>query len=114
MSKNHADIAKAYYIAVGDKNMEGIEKYLHPDVQFTGPLAKAEGKEAFLNVMKNFTDFLKTLKIRATFGSEDQAVVVYDVDTPVGNFATASLMTFEDGLITHFEVIYDPRPYEKK
>jgi hypothetical protein len=114
MSKNNAAIAEAYYTAVGERNVGGIEKYLHPDVQFIGPLAKVRGREAFLEVMKNFVDFLKTLKIRATFGSEDQAIVVYDVDSPVGNSAAASLMTFEEGLIIKIEVIYDARPYEKR
>jgi hypothetical protein len=64
--------------------------------------------------MKNFIGFIKTLKIRAKFGSEDQAIVVYDVDSPIGTSATASLMTFEEGLIAKIEVIYDARPYEKK
>src|SRR5271168_3503188 len=106
MNTTNAVIAETYYTAVGQKNIEGIENYLHPDIQFVGPLAKVRGKEAFLEVMKNFIDFLKTLKIRAKFSSEDQAIVVYDVESPLGNSATASLMTFEEGLITKIEVIF--------
>lgn len=114
MKKNNAALAKAYYTAMGEKDISSIEKYLHPDVQFTGPLSSMEGKEAILEANKNFMSFFKTLKIRSAFGSEDQAVVIYDVESPVGCFPGASLMTFEEGQVIKIELIYDARPYVQK
>lgn len=116
MSKNNVAIIEAYYKAVGEKNVEGIDKYLHSDVQFIAPLAKMVGKEAVLEATKKFTSLFKTLKIRAKCGSQDQAMVVYDLDcsAPIGNLSAAVLMTFQEGLIIKIELFYDARPFEKK
>lgn len=116
MNKNAAALAEAYYTAVGKKNVVDIEKFLHPDVLFVGPLAKLKGKEAILEATKRFTTLFKTLKIRAKFGSGDQAMVVYDLDCPlpIGHFSTAVLMTFQEGLVAKIELFYDARPFDKK
>jgi ketosteroid isomerase-like protein len=116
MKQNLAAVAEAYYKAVGAKDIKSLEKYLHPDVQFIAPLAKTKGKDAVLESTKSFTAFLKTLTIRTTLGSDDQAAVVYDVDcpAPIGNIPTVSLMTFREGLISKIELFYDARPFEKK
>ena len=116
MSKNNVDVAVAYYTAMGEKDVSSMEKYLHPDVRFSAPLDKMTGKEAVLEAVKQFAPFYKTLKIRAQFGSEDQAVIVYDFDfpAPIGNFPSAALLTFQDGLIAQIELFYDARAFEKK
>lgn len=54
MSKKNMIIAESYYKAMGDKDLEGIAKYLHPDVQFIAPLAKMTGKNAVLEAVKRF------------------------------------------------------------
>jgi hypothetical protein len=114
MSKNYAEIAEAYYTAVGKKDVVTIEKHLHPDVQFSSPFAKLAGKAAVLEATKGFAAFFKTLYIRASFGSEDQAVVIYDVDCPppVGKVSAAALLTFQDALVAKIELFFDPRPFD--
>lgn len=113
MNQNNVAIAKAFYTAMSEKNIGTMEKYVHPDIQFTAPLAKLQGKEAYLEALKGFTAFLKTLTLRAAFAEGDQAVVVYDVDfpVPVGKVASVALMTFQEGLITKIELFYDARPF---
>jgi len=115
MNKTNVAIAEAYYTAVGKKDIAGIERYLHPDVQFIGPLAKMTGKEAVLEATKKFSAFFNTLTIRAKFGSGDQAVVVYDLDfpAPIGNLSSAALMTFQGGVVTRIELFFDARPFYK-
>jgi hypothetical protein len=102
-------------MAMAEKNIAGMEKYLHPDVHFISPLAEKDGKAAYLDAAKNLMSFFKTLTIRTTFGSDDQAMVVYDFDfpAPIGHVRTAGLMTFQDGLITKIELFFDARPFEK-
>jgi len=116
MNENNVAVAEAYYTAMKEKNVEGMGKYLHPDVQFKGPLVEIKGKEAFLEAAKGFVTFFKTLTIRAKFGSGDQAMVVYDLDfpEPVGRLPTAGLITFQDGLIAKIELFCDGRPFDKK
>lgn len=114
--KDLSTLAQAYYTAVAEKKINEIGKFLHPEVQFIGPLAKANGKETVLETVKNFTTAFLTLTIRALFDSENQAMLVYDVDfpAPIGNTTAAALLTFQEGLISKFEIIYDPRPFDFK
>ncbi len=102
-------IAEAYYTALGDKNLETVKEYLHPDIQFNDPQEKVVGKEAVLKAAEGFTGIFKILTIRAKFGSEDQAMIVYDVSIPglAKNLVAASLLSFQDGLISKIELIYD-------
>jgi ketosteroid isomerase-like protein len=116
ISMNNIAIIETYYKAMGEKNIASMEKYLHPDVQFISPLSKTKGKEAVLEATKGFANFFKTLTIRSSFGSADQAMIVYDVDCPepFGIIRTASLMTFKEGIIVQIELFFDARPFEKK
>ena len=72
---------------------------------------KVEGREAVLKAAKGFTAIFKTLTIHAKFGSDDQAMIVYDVNIPglAKNLRAASLLSFQDGLISKIELIYDTR-----
>ncbi|MBP6952303.1 MAG: nuclear transport factor 2 family protein [Alphaproteobacteria bacterium] len=115
MDQNNVAIAKAFYTAFGEKNVEVMEKYLHPDVQLITPHANLQGKEAYLEAAKNFTAFFNTLTLRAKFGEEDQALVVYDLacPVPVGKVSGAALMTFQGGLIIRNELFHDTSPFNK-
>lgn len=115
MNHNNVAIAKAFYTAMSEKNIGTMEKYVHPEIQFSAPLAKLKGKEAYLEALKGFMAFFKTLAVRTTFGEGDQAVVVYDVDfpVPVGEVPSVALLTFQEGLIIMVELFYDARSFER-
>ncbi len=104
-------VAVAYYTALGNKDMEEVKKYLHPDIQFADPQERVVGREAVLKAAKGFTAIFKSLTIHAQFGSENQAVIVYDVyiDIPglSKNLRAASLLSFQEGLISNIELVYD-------
>jgi len=86
-----------------------VKKCLHPDVQFSDPQEKVLGREAVLKAAKGFSTIFKTLTIRAQFGSDSQAMIVYDVEIPGLDkpLRAASLLSFQDGLISSIELIYD-------
>lgn len=109
MDTNPAVKGEEYYKMVGSKNREGVEKFLHPDVHFIGPMATLHGKDAVMQATGNFMRSFTSLTIRAKFGSVDQAMIVYDIDIPgiATNFPGASLLTFRDGLIVKIELFYD-------
>lgn len=113
MNQNNVDIAVAYYTAVGEKNIEVVAKYLHPDVEFVSPVSQLEGKEALLEATEKFASFLTSFKIRARFGSENQAMLVYDFGCPIppGTFTAAVLLTFKGALISKIEPFFDARPF---
>ena len=116
METNNAAMAEEYYTLVGQKNAEGIKKYLHPDVELYGPLATLKGKEAVIEATSNFMNAFKSLTIRAKFGAGDQAMIVYDVDIPgiAKDFPGASLLSFRDGLIVRIELFYDASRFLEK
>ena len=116
MHTNNVVLAEEYYTLVGEKNAEGIKKYLHPDVELYGPLATAKGKEAVFEATSNFINMIKSLKIRAKFGAGDQAMIVYDLDIPgiMEAFPGAVLLNFRDGLIIRIELFYDARRVVEK
>ena len=107
--------AEAYYQAMNDKDLAGVATHLHPDVRFMAPLAELTGKEAVLEAAKRFVNLTKSLRVRAKFGSDDKAMLTYDVDfgEPIGICRTAALMTFQDSLIVRIELFYDARPFER-
>ncbi len=102
-------IGIAYYTALGEKNIEKVSTYLHPDIQFNDPQESLIGKEAVLKAAEGFTGIFKTLTIRAPFGSEDQAMIVYEVEIPglFKKLQAASLLSFQEGLISKIELFYD-------
>lgn len=115
MNTTTIDIAENYYTAMSQKDLPKIEKYLHPDVVLLSPLAEVVGKESVAISIKNFMAFFESLKIKLKFGSEDHAVVVYEVDFPnIGKVRSVALMSFKKELISRIELFYDARPFEEK
>ena len=107
--KDKVETAVAYYTALGNKNIDEVKKYLHPNIQFSDPQEKVAGRDTVLKAAERFMGMFKTLTIQARFGSEDQAVVVYDVEIPnfSKNLRAASVLSFREGLISGIELIYD-------
>lgn len=72
--------------------------------------------EVFVAATKNMLTMFKNLTICAKLGSENQAMVVYELDIPNQNsaFRVAALMTFEADLIIGFEPFYDTSMIVKK
>ena len=104
-------IGVAYYTALGENNMEKVNECLHRDIQFNDPQEKVIGREAVLKAAQGFTGIFKTLTIRAQFGSEDQAMIVYEIEIPglPKKLQAASLLSFQDGLISKIELFYDSK-----
>lgn len=116
MEKNNLKLAEEYYNLVGEKNAEGIKKYLHSDVEFYSPLATLKGKEAVILATSHFMNAFTSLTIRAKFGAKDQAMIVYDSDIPgiANGFPGASLLSFRDGLIDRIELFHDGSRFVEK
>jgi hypothetical protein len=114
--KDTTSTAVAYYTALGKKNLEEVKEYLHPHIHFTDPQEQVIGKEAVLKAATGFSTIFKSLTIRAKFGSENEAVIIYEVEIP--NFAkplrAASHLSFRDGLISKIDLIYDTGCFKEK
>ncbi|MDP3533552.1 MAG: nuclear transport factor 2 family protein [Alphaproteobacteria bacterium] len=116
MAKSNVEIAKEYCTSMREKNLEKIAIYLHPDVEFLGPLSEVKGKEKYCEMLKGFMDFFKNYDVRVICGLEDQVMMAYDVEffEPAITTRTAALLTIQDNLIQRIELFFDARPFEKK
>ena len=116
MTEKNVASAVAYYKAMADKDLSGMARHLHPEVRLVTPMEELTGKETVLEAAKRLLNFIASIKVRAKFGSEDQAMLAYDMDfaAPIGACRAAALMTFKDGLIVRNEIFFDARPFDKK
>jgi SnoaL-like protein len=113
MSEDNIASAEAYYRAFNDKDLAGIARRLHPDVQFVAPFGESSGRATVLEAAKRLLGILKSIEIRARFGSGDQVMLAYDLvyGEPAQVCHAAVLMNFQDGLIARIELFYDARPF---
>lgn len=109
-------LAVAYYTALGEKDLEKVRNCLHPDVEFKDPQESILGREKVLEAARGFTTAFESLTIRSQFGSENQAMIVYDVVITgvVQKLFAASLLDFSEGLISRIELFYDTRCFVEK
>ena len=116
MTEKNVASAVAYYKAMADKDLTGMARHLHPDIRLVTPMEELTGEEAVLAAAKRLVNLIKSIKVHAKFGSEDQAMLTYDMDfaEPIGVCHAAALMTFKDGLIVRNEIFFDARPFDKK
>jgi SnoaL-like domain len=116
MTEKNVATAVAYYKAMSDKELTGMARCLHPEVRLVSPMEELVGKEAVLDAAKRLLPLIKSIEVHAKFGSEDQAVLTYDMDfaEPIGICRAAALMTFKDSLIVRNELFFDARPFAKK
>lgn len=108
--------AEAYYKAMNDKDLSSMARHLHPDIRLVSPLDALTGKEAVLEAANRLFPLIRSIKVHAKLGSDDQAMLTYDMDfaEPVGICRAAALMTFKDGLIARSELFFDARPFTAK
>lgn len=107
--------ANEYYRAMNEKDLDQVGRLLHPEVELVGPLVSVNGRPAVLDAVNRFQAAVNGITVRSSFGSEDQAALVYDADfgQPIGICRTAVVMSFKDFLIARIELFFDPRPFDK-
>jgi len=107
-----AKIARAYGEAMSNKDVDAIVKISADDIVCTSPIGKTTGVAAFRGFQEGFARMIKKLDIRAAYGDETQAVLIYAVEThPVPHSLVAELIQIKDGKIVSTELIYDATPY---
>ncbi|WP_341794704.1 nuclear transport factor 2 family protein [Rickettsia endosymbiont of Rhinocyllus conicus] len=116
MTDKNLNIAITYYTSMNNKKFEEMASCLHSDIHFIGLLSVMDGKESVVEAAKNFAMFFKNLTISENFSSNDKVMLAleFDCPAPIGIFRGASLLSFNDGLISRIELFYDARPFVQK
>jgi hypothetical protein len=107
-----AKVARAYFDAMATKNIEGVIALTASNVTCDSPVGQLSGIEAYRGFQEGFGRMLEKLTLRAVFGDDAQAVLVYVADTlPVKGAYVAEYLTVKAGKITSNRVIYDGVPF---
>lgn len=106
-------VLESYYTAMNEKDLPGLAKYLHPQVQFLSPLAQFEGKGAVVAAIEGLLEAFSKIEIRAVMEEGNRATIVFDMfcHEPIGKLRSVTLATIEDGLIVDLELFFDARPF---
>lgn len=105
-------IAKTYVEAIARRDVDTIISVSADDIICTSPIGQITGAEKFRGFHSGFARMIKTLTILATYGDDQQAVVVYSADThPVADAIVAELLKVKNGKIASTDVIYDAAPF---
>lgn len=88
---------------------------MHPQIHLKSPITEVKGKQEFLKTCESILNMLDGVDIQARFGSENQAVFIYEflLKPPLGRVKTANLITTDGDLIRSAELLFDARPFEK-
>jgi len=115
MVRDAITTAIAYYTAMGEKNVESMATYLHPDVDFSSPVAKLKGKEGVLEGAKRLIASFTKLTIRTKMTAGDQAMLVIDLEFPglAETFGSVALLTVREGYIAKIELFFDTGALKK-
>ena len=90
-------VAKTYVEAIARKDVDTIISVSADDVVCTSPIGQITGAERFRGFHGGFARMVKTVTILATYGDDQQAVVVYSADThPVADAIVAELLKVEE------------------
>lgn len=110
-----SEIAKKYYIAMGHKNIQELEQYLHPEVEFKSPLMQTVGKENVVQGAQTFMNAFNSIEIQHVMQDQEAAIIIFDTicPAPIGTFRSATYMTIENNFITNMELFFDPCPFKK-
>lgn len=106
------EIARTYVQAIANKDVKAILSISTDDVVCTSPIGQTTGLERFRAFHDGFARMITNLTVLAVYGDDEQAVVVYDVEThPVPHAVTAELIKVRGDKLASTNVIYDAAPF---
>jgi len=77
-------------------------------VTFQGPMAQADGREAYLEAIGGFAPLVTDIDVIAVVGDEQQAMMLYDMTTgPFGTLRAANHFQIRDGRIIADKLVFD-------
>jgi hypothetical protein len=105
-------IANTYVRAIATRDVDAILSISTDDVVCTSPIGQTIGRERFRAFHDGFARMITNLTVLAVYGDDEQAVVVYDVETrPVPHAVTVELIKVRGDKLASTDVIYDAAPF---
>ncbi len=101
-------VALAFLDAFAAGDEEALAELLDPEVTFTSPRRSLVGKVVVAAEIGGFARAVSALTVRAAFGDDEQALVLYDLAAgPLGTIRVADRITVRNGRIVADELVFD-------
>ena len=115
MHTNARDVVERYYAAF-DAHRNEWQDLVTDDVVFEGPVQRARGKAAFVDLTAQFLGAHRATRLlrRIADGGTVTSQFEFVIEAPNGQQLTcpvAEWATVSDGRISEFRVFYDPREF---
>jgi hypothetical protein len=113
-NKNNAkEIVMSYQRALGKSDWEGARKFLRDDLSFTGPVAKYDKPEPYIEDLKHLHPIVKGVDMKKIFVDGDDVCLLYDMMTnsPAGTAYICEWYHVEGDKIDSIRVVFDARPF---
>jgi ketosteroid isomerase-like protein len=115
MSGTALQVARAYYDAWTDKDIDRAMTYIADDIVCNAPAGRIAGSDAYCEFMGPFVGILERAELIAAFADDETAVLIYNTDTvPVKNAPGAECVTVKDGKIVKSRFIFDRLPFQAR
>lgn len=101
------DVVTAFLKALNEENFEQARQYASADIQFEGVMGSRDGADAYFADMEKMK--LK-YHIKRLFSDGDDVAVFYDIDMDGKSIFSSGWYHVNDGRISWFKVLFDPRP----
>ena len=89
-----AERASAFTQAWTSHDMTTAAGYLADDIVFDGPTSHITGITDYTTFLGRFASTVTSAKMLAAYGSDDRAVVMYEVTNEAGTWTCADLLAF--------------------
>jgi len=101
-------VARAYHRAWTSRNFDDARGYLAPDLKTDVPINSYTGRDDFAAAVATFGSLADRVELLAEFGTDNQALLLYDMHTqPLGRFRVAEHFTVDGGLIRQIRHVHD-------
>lgn len=105
-------------IPSGRASVEDFKPLLADDFLFAGPLMEIEGADNYINLLRQFLGFHKSLEIvkQIANGNEICTITELKLNTPSGNelkMEIAEWIEVEDNKLKSHKIYYDPRAFNE-
>ncbi|QHV95910.1 nuclear transport factor 2 family protein [Spirosoma endbachense] len=101
------EVVSAFITALNNENFDEAHNWISDDLTFVGVLGTRQGGDTYIEDMKKMR--LK-YTIQKVFVDEQDVCLWYEIDMSGVKVLSSGWYQVENGKITQFKVLFDPRP----
>jgi hypothetical protein len=110
MADDAARVATTYFDAWKVNDFDTMRSLVDDDVTFSGPLARLEGAENYMEGIKGMSQIKSDIVIHKVFVDGPDVLTWFDLHNTVASpVPVANWLHIEDGRITSLQVAFDAR-----